>query len=110
MPFLHEHSKYCVFTSLPSGFNVIVIFCPQKKVFGEKIMPLWRISIHFVFFFIQLFGSNNGEVYSSASEMVEVFKLERELVSIMDGFANKLQTKLDKINAYLEVSTPANAK
>jgi len=65
-------------------------------------MPLWRISIHFVFFFIQLFGSNYGEVYSSASEMVEVFKLERELVSIMDGFANKLQTKLDKINAYLE--------
>ena len=42
--------------------------------------------------------------------MVEVFKLERELVSIMDGFANKLQTKLDKINAYLEVSTCSNAK
>ena len=42
--------------------------------------------------------------------MVEVFKLERELVSIMDGFANKLQTKLDKINAYLEVSTLSSAK
>ena len=27
----------------------------------------------------------------------------------MDGFANKLQTKLDKINAYLEVSTSSNA-
>ena len=42
--------------------------------------------------------------------MVEVFKLERELVSIMDGFANKLQTKLDKINAYLEVSTHSRTK
>ena len=97
--------------SLPCPLVLMLFFLlSAKKVFGEKIMPLWRISIHFVFFFIQLFGSNYGEVYSSASEMVEVFKLERELVSIMDGFANKLQTKLDKINAYLEVSTPANAK
>ena len=45
----------------------------------------------------------SGEVYSSASDMKEVFRLERELVSIMDGFATKLQSKLDKINAYLEV-------
>lgn len=44
----------------------------------------------------------HGEVYSSASEMIEVFKLERELINIMDGFALKLQSKLDKINAYLE--------
>ena len=36
--------------------------------------------------------------------MIEVFKLERELINIMDGFASKLQSKLDKINAYLEVS------
>ena len=44
-----------------------------------------------------------AEVYSSASDMKEVFKLERELMSIMDGFAAKLQSKLDKINSYLEV-------
>ena len=45
----------------------------------------------------------NGEVYSSAADMMEVFKLERELVGIMDNFAAKLQKKLDKINSYLEV-------
>ena len=46
----------------------------------------------------------NSEVYSSAADMMEVFKLERELVGIMDNFAAKLQKKLDKINSYLEVS------
>ena len=45
----------------------------------------------------------NSEVYSSAADMMEVFKLERELVGIMDNFAGKLQRKLDKINSYLEV-------
>ena len=45
----------------------------------------------------------NSEVYSSAADMMEVFKLERELVGIMDNFAGKLQKKLDKINSYLEV-------
>ena len=45
----------------------------------------------------------SAEVYSSASDMKEVFRLERELVSIMDGFASKLQSKLNKINSYLEV-------
>ena len=44
-----------------------------------------------------------AEVFSSASDMKEVFRLERELVSIMDGFASKLQSKLNKINSYLEV-------
>merc|ERR1711981_916188 len=44
----------------------------------------------------------SAEVYSSASDMKEVFRLERELVSIMDGFASKLQSKLNKINSYLE--------
>ena len=45
----------------------------------------------------------SAEVFSSASDMKEVFRLERELVSIMDGFASKLQSKLNKINSYLEV-------
>ena len=46
----------------------------------------------------------SAEVFSSASDMKEVFRLERELVSIMDGFASKLQSKLNKINSYLEVT------
>ena len=46
---------------------------------------------------------SQGEVYSSASDMMQVFGLERELVTIINGFANKLQGKLDRINSYLEV-------
>ena len=51
-----------------------------------------------------LVAPGNSEVYSSAADMMEVFKLERELVGIMDNFAAKLQRKLDKINSYLEVN------
>ena len=56
--------------------------------------------------FLAILSQNwaSAEVFSSASEMKEVFRLERELVSIMDGFASKLQKKLNKINSYLEVT------
>jgi hypothetical protein len=59
------------------------------------------ISLVVVSFFCQ---NAEAEVYSSAADMMEVFKLERELVSIMDGFASKLQSKLNKINNYIEVN------
>jgi len=69
----------------------------------------WRrrhITLILAFFgiFLAILSQNwaSAEVFSSASEMKEVFRLERELVSIMDGFASKLQTKLNKINSYLE--------
>ena len=71
----------------------------------------WRrrhITLILAFFgiFLAILSQNwaSAEVFSSASEMKEVFRLERELVSIMDGFASKLQTKLNKINSYLEVT------
>ena len=70
----------------------------------------WRrrhITLILAFFgiFLAILSQNwaSAEVFSSASEMKEVFRLERELVSIMDGFASKLQSKLNKINSYLEV-------
>ena len=34
----------------------------------------------------------------------EVFRLERELVGIMNGYARKLEARLGMINSYLEVS------
>ena len=40
MPFLHEHSKYCVFTSLPSGFNVIFPFVRKKGLWWKNHAPL----------------------------------------------------------------------
>ena len=45
------------------------------------------------------------EVYSSASDMREVFHLEKDLVQILDGYASKLTSKLDRINNYLKVSS-----
>ena len=87
---------------MPSGSkNLFVFFPPQKVSVKMRFFNLWTSYI------LLLFSQNifiHGEVYSSASEMIEVFKLERELINIMDGFALKLQSKLDKINAYLEVS------
>lgn len=47
-----------------------------------------------------------GEVYSSASDMKGVFQLEREMVSILGGYASKLHAKLNRINDYLQVGTP----
>ena len=71
----------------------------------------WRrrhltLVLAFLGIFLAILSQNwaSAEVFSSASEMKEVFRLERELVSIMDGFASKLQTKLNKINSYLEVT------
>ena len=66
------------------------------------LFNLWTYIL--LLFSQNFFRTIHGEVYSSAAEMIEVFKLERELINIMDGFALKLQSKLDKINAYLEVS------
>ena len=85
---------------MPSGSkNLFVFFPPQKVSVKMRFFNLWTSYI-----LLLISQKIHGEVYSSASEMIEVFKLERELINIMDGFALKLQSKLDKINAYLEVS------
>ena len=61
--------------------------------------------LNVIFFILFLNHSQvNSEVYSSASDMREVFHLEKDLVSILDGYASKLTTKLDRINNYLKVS------
>ena len=90
---------------MPSGFLKILLcvcfFFPQK-VYVKMLFNLWTYIL--LLCSQNIFRTIHGEVYSSAAEMIEVFKLERELINIMDGFALKLQSKLDKINAYLEVS------
>jgi len=42
-----------------------------------------------------------GEVFSSVTDMQRVFKLERDLVEVMLEFAQKTETKLNKIKKYL---------
>ena len=44
-----------------------------------------------------------AEVYSSAADMKSIFQLEKELVNVMNGYASKLESKLNRINNYLEV-------
>lgn len=70
----------------------------------RRRLVLWSSFIGSIWLMIWSETQNwaSAEVFSSASDMKEVFRLERELVSIMDGFASKLQSKLNKINSYLE--------
>ena len=90
----------CEFSPCPQDLKVYLFFFPPQKVSVKmRFFNLWTSYI-----LLLISQKIHGEVYSSASEMIEVFKLERELINIMDGFALKLQSKLDKINAYLEVS------
>eukprot|EP00095_Tigriopus_kingsejongensis_P007522 snap_masked-scaffold103_size370364-processed-gene-2.2 protein:Tk07522 transcript:snap_masked-scaffold103_size370364-processed-gene-2.2-mRNA-1 annotation:"hypothetical protein DAPPUDRAFT_22132" len=53
-----------------------------------------------------LFGSKcswraQAEVYSSASDMKTVFGIETDLVDILDKYAKKLESKLERINNYM---------
>jgi hypothetical protein len=62
-----------------------------------------KLSVIFFYFFALALPVVRAEVYSSASDMKQVFQLEREMVSILGGFASKLHAKLNRINDYLKV-------
>ena len=58
-------------------------------------------------FFLVILGLNiisptSSEVFSSASDLRQVFMLERELVDILQSYATKLESRLGLINNYLE--------
>ena len=50
-----------------------------------------------------LVGVSSGEVFSSASDMRAVFSIERDLVDILEKYALKLEERLARINAYMQV-------
>ena len=63
--------------------------------------------IAFVFYLIGLLAAApliRAEVYSSASDMRSIFQLERDIVDIIAGYADRLEQKLQRINNYLAVS------
>ena len=43
------------------------------------------------------------EVYSSASDMKNIFRMEMDLASSLNNYAMKTQAKLDRINKYIQV-------
>ena len=83
-----KHLIICFF--LLQDVSIVMMRVKGRAIFGL----LWLLNC---------LCCSQGEVYSSASDMMQVFGLERELVTIINGFANKLQGKLDRINSYLEV-------
>ena len=44
-----------------------------------------------------------SEVYSSASDMKNIFRMEMDLASSLNNYATKTQAKLDRINKYIQV-------
>ena len=44
-----------------------------------------------------------GEVYSSASDMKNIFKMEVDLANSLSEYARKTQLKLNRINKYIQV-------
>ena len=44
-----------------------------------------------------------GEVYSSASDMKNIFRMEMDLADSLSEYAKKTQAKLDRVNKYIEV-------
>ena len=67
------------------------------------------LSVKFVFFC----GFSivvRGEVYSSASDMKNIFEMEADLAHILDSYSNTLQAKLDRINKYIEVNQTTSLK
>ena len=43
------------------------------------------------------------EVYSSASDMKNIFRMEMDLASSLNNYASKTQAKLDRIDKYIQV-------
>ena len=48
-------------------------------------------------------AASQGEVYSSVADMKAVFRLERNIVMELLNLAEKMKSKLDKIQRYIKV-------
>ena len=47
--------------------------------------------------------SSDAEVYSSASDMRDIFKMEMDLAQILQTYSETLQKKIDRIDSYMAV-------
>ena len=65
----------------------------------------WKTMITVLVFVYTLSLQNHvtGEVYSSASDMKNIFRMEMDLADSLSEYAKKTQAKLDRVNKYIEV-------
>jgi len=55
------------------------------------------------FVWLVLATSARAEVYSSAANMKEIFRIERDMVHILETYSSKLEQRLRRINDYMKV-------
>ena len=65
----------------------------------------WKTMITVLLFVYTITLQNHvtGEVYSSASDMKNIFRMEMDLADSLSEYAKKTQAKLDRVNKYIEV-------
>ena len=53
--------------------------------------------------FLQSVHEVRSEVFSSASDMKTIFRMEMDLANNLNDYAKKMQLKLDRVNKYIQV-------
>ena len=67
-------------------------------------MYAWKNMIMTLWFWMILLQNNvRSEVYSSASDMKNIFRMEMDLTTSLNEYVKKMQAKLDRINGYIQV-------
>ena len=67
--------------------------------------PLKTIILALSCWIMLLKNQVRGEVFSSASDMKNIFHMEVDLANSLNTYAMKMQAKLDRINGYIQVPT-----
>ena len=65
----------------------------------SRLLAFWQL----VTLLFLLVLSSDAEVYSSASDMREIFKMEMDLAQILQTYSETLQKKIDRIDSYMAV-------
>ena len=80
--------------------NLFTTFkCKDNNTFAQRKMLFRTLCVCTIF----LHNFVTCEVYSSASDMKNIFRLEVDLADSLNNYATKTQAKLDRINKYIQV-------
>ena len=82
IPFVRQYQKKNIFYAWT---KMIISFCICLLIFLQNV--------HVV----------RSEVYSSASDMKSIFRMEMDLANNLNDYAKKMQLKLDRVNKYIQV-------
>ena len=73
--------------------------CVMMGYSTSRLVAFWQ-SVTLLFLLVL---SSDAEVYSSASDMREIFKMEMDLAQILQTYSETLQKKIDRIDSYMAV-------